>query len=85
MNVYILHSQSLGMFYTGISKFRQKRHRQHLKGQTAWTSRANDWIEVWSVEVPDVATARALEKAIKARSARRFLEDRGVAVPPEAG
>ena len=47
MYVYILYSASLGRYYTGLSRFRQKRLRQHLKGQTSWTSRADDWIEVW--------------------------------------
>ena len=65
--VYILYSRSLDRFYTGFSKYRAKRCRQHVKGRTKWTSRANDWKEVFSKAFPDKASAHALEKKIKAR------------------
>ena len=85
MYVYILYSPSLNRFYTGLSKFHQKRHRQHRKGQTAWTSRASDWREIWITQAPDTLAARQLERQIKARGASRFLADQGVAAPPSAG
>jgi putative endonuclease len=77
-NVYILYSQKLGKYYTGISRYSAKRHRQHNHGQTHWSGRAADWAEVWRNEVPTFVAARILEKKIKARGASRFLEDNGI-------
>ena len=84
--VYILHSKSLGKFYTGMSQFSAKRKRQHCNGETYWTSRTDDWIEIWKTEISTSQEARALERKIKKRGARRFLIDNGIAaVPPPAG
>ena len=85
MYAYILYSKSLNRFYAGMSKFRLKRQRQHRKGQSPWTSRAEDWTEVWVSEEIGMAAARETERAIKGRGIRRFLQDRGVAAPPQAG
>ena len=82
--VYIIFSSKLGKFYTGISKFSGKRYRQHNSGKTCWTSQADDWIEVWRQHVDDASKARELEVKIKKRGAKRFLVDKGVAVPPLA-
>jgi putative endonuclease len=83
--VYVLYSPSLDRFYTGMSKYTAKRERQHCKGQTRWASQADDRQQVWMTDVHDSAEARALEKKIKARGARRYLHDLGVGVPPKAG
>jgi len=83
--VYILFSPSLGKFYVGMSMFSSKRLRQHKKGQSQWTSVVDDWMEVWKTGVENSIDARELEKKIKSRGARRFLQDAGVAVPPQAG
>jgi putative endonuclease len=82
--VYILFSPSLSKFYTGMSKFSAKRKRQHIKGQSNWTSKADDWIEVWKTQADDSLAARQLEKKIKKRGAKRFLIDNNIAVPPWA-
>ena len=52
-HVYVLYSPSLDRFYTGMSKFTAKRERQHRKGQSHWTSRADDWQQVWLTQVAD--------------------------------
>ncbi|MDX9982475.1 MAG: GIY-YIG nuclease family protein [Lentisphaeria bacterium] len=83
--VYVLYSPTLDRFYTGMSAFAAKRERQHRKGQTAWTSRADDWQTLWRTETADSSQARTLEKRIKARGARRYPQDIGVGVPPQAG
>ena len=44
----------------------------------------DDWQELWRTEASDAGEARALEKKIKSRGARRFLEAQGVGVPPPA-
>ncbi|MBI3986532.1 MAG: hypothetical protein HY343_06415, partial [Lentisphaerae bacterium] len=64
--VYILHSATLGRYYVGISR--------HLRGHAFWTSRATDWREVCRQTVGSLGEARRLEKAIKARGAKRYLE-----------
>jgi putative endonuclease len=82
--VYILFSPSLAKFYTGMSKFSAKRKRQHVKGQSQWTSMADDWIEIWRTDIEDSIAARKLESSIKKRGAKRFLLDNNIAVPPLA-
>jgi len=74
MKVYILYSDSLDRHYIGFSKFTQKRVRQHRAEKVHWTARASDWRLVWSREVVTVNDARSLEKQIKARGAKRFLQ-----------
>jgi putative endonuclease len=73
--VYILWSASLKRYYTGFSQYRFKRQRQHRKGQSNWSHRADDWEEVWHCEIPSRLEARSLERRIKARGAQRFLHD----------
>ena len=73
-HVYILFSVSLNKYYTGFSRFTDKRTRQHNKAQTSWTSKATDWEKVWMVQVSSVDKARDLEKKIKSCGAKRFLE-----------
>ena len=73
--VYILYSESLGKYYVGYSKFRAKRLRQHLGGQSDWTKRAQDWKEVFYQTMTSQQEAFCLEKQIKKRGAKRFLAD----------
>ena len=80
--VYILFSAKLDRYYTGFSKHPQRRLRQHLRGASAWTSRAEDWVMVYETRLESVAEGRALEKRIKARGARRFVEEQ---LPNPAG
>jgi len=84
-SVYILYSSSLKKFYTGASRYSAKRIRQHNAHQSKWTSQADDWTMLWQAIADDMPSARALEKKIKSRGAKRFLRDQRVQVPPEAG
>lgn len=83
--VYILYSKNLDKFYTGISEYSSKRKRQNCKGQRCWTSRADDWQEIWKTTFDSCQKARELERKIKKRGARRFLVNSDVAIPPQAG
>jgi putative endonuclease len=83
--VYILHSAKLDKFYVGISEHVKKRLRQHQHGVSTWTSRADDWVEVFRHPCDSIANARAREKAIKARGARRFLAEQLPNPAAEAG
>ena len=75
MHVYVLHSASLNRYYTGISRNRYRRVKQHRQGVSKWTSRADDWEVVFTTRVADAVSARALEKTIKKRGAARYLAD----------
>ena len=74
--VYILFSPSLNRHYVGFSRYRGVRRRQHIREKKAWTRRAADWQEAFCTTRPSRPEARELEKRIKARGARRFMEDR---------
>ena len=73
MFVYILHSASLGRYYIGMSLNPWHRLKEHRRGQTLATRGASDWEKVYWQRVADCREARALEKLIKARGAKRFL------------
>jgi putative endonuclease len=74
-SVYILFSAALDRYYTGMSKRAPHRLSEHLRGQTKWTSQADDWVKVFHRQVGSAQDARSLEKRIKAQGARRFLEE----------
>ena len=84
IGVYILYSAKLNQYYTGLSGNPQRRLQQHNRGASAWTSRAGDWVMMHLSRVGSMAEGRALEKKIKTRGARRFLEEQ-LPNPAEAG
>ncbi len=71
--VYILYSRSLDRFYVGISQHLSQRLKQHLRGRSKWTARANDWQLIFHLAMDDYASARTMEKQIKAAGAKDFL------------
>jgi putative endonuclease len=98
VQVYILWSAALQRHYVGFSESSARRLREHRSGQTFWTRRASDWQKVWERMAANRTEARVLERQIKARGARRFLEDqmhmnqtniaaplKAGSIPPEAG
>lgn len=74
-HVYVLHSRTLGRFYTGFAGRMEKRLQQHRSSSGCWTRQAEDWELVHKEEVPSRSDARALEKKIKVRGAERSLSD----------
>ena len=79
--VYILYSPSLDLHYTGFSKYHWKRQRQHRQKHRRWTGRAQDWVEVFCVKAATSREARALERKIKGRGAKRFLGEHTCRTP----
>ncbi len=65
MHVYILHSASLDRHYVGMGKNAYRRSKQHVRGQSKWTSRADDWELTWQTSVPNRAAAVALDMCIE--------------------
>ena len=58
-HIYILYSDSLEKFYTGQSKYSQKRARQHRQpSRKSWAGQAQDWQEVFSDDVPEPVAVR---------------------------
>jgi putative endonuclease len=72
--VYILESKSLGKYYTGQCNDLSDRLGRHNSGQTPSIKHGIPWDLVWSKEVETRSDAMSLEKKIKSRGARRFLE-----------
>jgi putative endonuclease len=73
--VYVLYSEDINQYYVGLTKNRSRRLKQHIRGQSKWTSRADDWSEVYSFCAVDLKEAREYEKRIKTRGIRRFLDE----------
>lgn len=73
--VYILYSESKGKYYTGYSEDTKKRLIQHNSGETKSTKSGIPWIQVWQSLATTKTEALRLERRIKKRGAKRFLED----------
>jgi len=71
--VYILFSEKLGRHYVGITNDLSRRLTQHRNGQSHWSSRADDWLMVYSHQFDSMPSARQMEMTIKARGAKRFI------------
>ena len=76
--VYILQSESIGGYYCGQSTDVTRRLRQHNDPEYRLSKTtkkiAGPWKLIWSQECLDRSSAMDLEKTIKARGIRRFLE-----------
>jgi len=75
--VYILYSSSTQKYYTGQTQNLENRMVEHNSGETTSIKNGIPWVIVWSKEVETRAEAMQLEKKIKSRGARRFIEDIG--------
>ena len=75
--VYIIYSEKLQKFYTGISEDLQKRLDAHLKGISDYTKKSSDWVLIWNIILPTKRDALRLERKIKKRGAKRYLDDIG--------
>ncbi len=71
---YILYSEERSRYYTGSTgDSMEKRLRKHNYVHTGFTGSVSDWEVVFSQEFPTIQESRQLEKKIKKRGARRFL------------
>ncbi|WP_235296399.1 GIY-YIG nuclease family protein [Portibacter marinus] len=72
---YIIYSQALRKYYTGYtSQSAEERLTYHNKKHQGFTSRAKDWVVVYSQSFPTRAEALLQERRIKKRGAVRFLD-----------
>ncbi len=77
MNCYtcILYSQKVDKFYVGQTENIIKRVQDHRAGLSKWTSKSDDWILVYSIELNSRKDSIKLEKKIKKRGASRWLNN----------
>lgn len=74
VTVYILLCAD-GKYYTGITADIKRRLKEHHSGRTAFTAHRLPLTVVWSEVHTGYKIAARIEKAIKKRGAKRFLND----------
>ena len=74
---YILHSETVGRYYTGSSEDVEERLRRHNAGHTKSTRGKGPWTIVATFPFKTRTEAVHLEMKIKKRGAKRFMEDIG--------
>ena len=74
--VYILFSKQLQKYYVGYSsKSAQDRLKEHLYNHKGFTAKAKDWNIIYRIEMNSKSEALMLERKIKKRGAKRFLNE----------
>jgi putative endonuclease len=73
--VYILHSSSLDKYYVGSTANFEKRILEQNSGKSNFTSKGTPWIKIQLIECVSRSEAVALEKKIKNRGIKRYLQD----------
>jgi len=74
MFVYILYSDSLHQYYVGVTADIQDRLIRHNQGRSRSTKYGIPWLLVKTIEVESRSEAMRLEKKIKGRGIKRWLE-----------
>jgi putative endonuclease len=74
---YILFSPSIDRFYIGSCQDLNLRYKNHLEKTypNSYTSKANDWVIFYSLEVENITTAIRIEKHIKRMKSRRYIHE----------
>ncbi|MBL4653057.1 MAG: GIY-YIG nuclease family protein [Flavobacteriales bacterium] len=75
---YILFSNSLNRFYVGQTSNFTERFERHNKSMVKSTKRGTPWKLVVKFEVASRRESLALEKKIKGRGAKRYIEDNSI-------
>ncbi|WP_298239041.1 GIY-YIG nuclease family protein [uncultured Algibacter sp.] len=75
MFVYILFSQSLSKYYVGQTADFDKRLERHNLGYVKSTKHGLPWELILKIEVLSRREALILEKKIKKRGAKRYLDN----------
>jgi len=74
--VYILFSEQLNKYYVGYSsKNIQERLKEHLYNHKGFTAKAKDWNILYQLEINSKSEALILERKIKKRGAKRYLNE----------
>ena len=75
MIVYILYSEKSSRYYVGQTTDIEKRLKRHNLGIVPSTKHGVPWELVLQIEVLSRSEAMVLERKIKKRGAKRFIED----------
>lgn len=73
-NVYVIHSETTGSFYKGLSINIDERIKQHNKGKVKSTKSGRPWKLVYFEKVNFLKEAREREKYLKSGGGRLFLQ-----------
>ncbi|MBT8272221.1 MAG: GIY-YIG nuclease family protein [Bacteroidia bacterium] len=73
--VYILYSFKREKYYVGQTENISKRLDRHNLGHVKSTKSGIPWKLIWKIELESRSKALLLEKKIKKRGAKRYLED----------
>jgi len=75
MNIYILFSESHSKYYVGQTTDFIERFKRHNQGRVKSTKFGIPWRLVLQIAVSDRTEALKLERKIKKRGAKRFIDD----------
>ena len=75
MIVYILYSELSSKYYVGQTANINKRLKRHNLGHVPSTKTGTPWYVVLQIEVSNRSEALILEKKIKKRGAKRFIDN----------
>jgi len=75
MYVYILYSETISKYYVGQTTAIEKRVLRHNKGYVKSTKRGLPCKLIWNIEVVNRSEALLLERKIKKRGAKRYLDN----------
>ncbi|MGQ1911088.1 GIY-YIG nuclease family protein [Marinifilum sp. RC60d5] len=77
IEVYILVSSKLGIYYVGYTKDLTNRIEMHQNGtfQDSFTSKAKDWELFYCIECESIVQARRIEKHIKRMKSKKYIEN----------
>ncbi|WP_299062016.1 GIY-YIG nuclease family protein [uncultured Polaribacter sp.] len=74
--IYILFSEKLQKHYVGYTKKTvDERLEEHLYNHKGFTSNTKDWKLIYHLETNTKSEALKLERKIKKRGAKRYLND----------
>ena len=73
-HVYILHSKLLDRYYIGSTQDITKRLEKHLSNNKGYTSRAKDWVVVYSESYLTKSEALLRERKIKSWKSKKMIE-----------
>jgi putative endonuclease len=72
--VYIIYSKVLDRYYVGYTEDISIRLEQHNTGQSTYTSKANDWLLMYTENYLTRKEAHQRELEIKKKKSRKYLE-----------
>ena len=77
--VYILFSDMLGKFYTGITTLsideRLENHLLKKYSNLNFTQKANDWVLVWNLDCDSYSQGRKIELYIKRMKSKVYIQN----------